>query len=107
MYCMAKRGLLIFFSVLLTGCYTVNPPEYRSRLNRIFHFENTYYVYQIKDWRPWLKSDSYHLRPINTSAYIPPNFRHTLQEYLNNKTTWRKWHNDFDVQYRIVGIIDK
>jgi hypothetical protein len=95
-------------TLTLYGCETVTTdmPEYQGLLHKQRTFIHTRYLCEVKDWRPWGANTTSAPRIGETCK--PASVKLTSpREYLRRPAYWMNWHRDLDMQYRILGIINK
>jgi hypothetical protein len=88
---------------LLTGCQTINPPEYQSQLNKEKHFSKAYFLCETSDWRTG--NDTYVSLPETPCSLHVAGFLPSVSVYQHNPSAWNNWRHAFDVKYRIVGLV--
>ncbi len=106
-----KLLLIITITLLLTSCSTINPPEYQNQLHKLSQFNQPFYVYETRDWRPGI--GGLHLQPVHSKNRLYPYKFPSLQDYSQSKNAWYAWHNTdlfnkFEGnEYRILGLVDR
>lgn len=103
-----KMILLVFLSLCLSCCMSVtNPPEYRMQINKVFHFDQIYFVAQTQGV---FRGKIVFVPASDSNSVSSPPFP-SLHEYLNKKAFWMEWHTWNEpralsgITYRILGIV--
>jgi hypothetical protein len=81
---------------------TVTPPEYQTKLDKITHFKNTYYLCEIKNSH----ERNVYIAEIQGYCAGMLNRMPAMNEYLQNRRQWSTWHKSLNTQYRLLGIVN-